>query len=117
MDSKTFFYHGKTSDGYNFTIAGRFQPMLENDQDPDVDVIMLGAALVGKEDHFNKKVGRSKAEGRMKSSGDTGRNYYGLYQETRPVNWFVGTETRVFTEVAQLNEALTRKGFMHKFNL
>jgi len=109
------FYHGKTSDGHRFTIAGQYQAMPVNDG--DVDVIMMGASLCSGIDNFAKKKGRVKAEGRMRSNGLTGKAHYSLYQETMPVGWFNEKRTQVFVEAAKLNEALTRKGFMSKFHL
>lgn len=116
-ENQVFFYHGKTTDGYKFTIAGRFQPMLENDQDTDADVIMLGISLCGEDDQFTKKLGRMKAEGRMKSKSTLGRTYFSLYDQTRPLNWFEDQKGKVFVEAAQLNDVLKRKSLMRKFNL
>jgi len=116
-EEPTYYYHGQTSDGYRFTIAGRFQPMLENDLDKDVDVIMMGISLCSRTESFVKKLGRMKAEGRMKSKSTHGRTYYSLYSETRPLNWFVEEKTKNFIEAAALNAALTRAGLMRKFNL
>jgi len=118
IDSEeVFFYHGTTVDGYRFTIAGRFQPMMINDIDREADVIMLGISLCGKCDQFAKKLGRMKAEGRMKSKSIVGRSYFSLYQETRPLNWFAEQKGKVFVEAAQLNNVLNRTKLMRKFNL
>lgn len=114
---EVLFYHGESNDGYRFTIAGRFQPMLENDVDTDLDVIMLGISLCGDRDQFAKKTGRIRSEGRMKSKGMHGRSYFSLYQETRPLNWFKGQEQKVFMEAAQINSALSRTQLMRKFHL
>ena len=113
----TLFYHGVTNDGYRFTIAGRFQPMLWEAQDPDQDVIMLGISLCSKCNQFVKKLGRIRAEGRMKSKTMLGRTYFSLYQETMPLNWFADQKAKIFIEAAQLNSALSRKSLMRKFNL
>ena len=122
---EVFFYHGTSIDGYRFTIAGRFQPMLMNkefpygtyDPEKDQDVIMLGISLCGKCDQFAKKLGRMKAEGRMKAKSIVGRSYFSLYQETRPLNWFAEKKGKVFVEAAQLNNVLSRTKLMRKFNL
>ena len=114
---EVFYYHGQTTDGYRFTIAGRFQPMLDNDKDTDSDVIMFGISLCSGCDNFVKKLGRMKAEGRMKAKSIVGRTYFSLYEETRPLNWFEEQKTKVFIEAAQLNSALSRVGLMRKFNL
>lgn len=115
--TKTLFYHGKTVDDYRFTIAGQFTSLPINGDDQDIDTIRLGASLCSSEDMFEKKVGRVKAEGRMKSNHPFGRNYYSLYRELKPTNWFKDQEIKVFIEAAVINEKLTRKGFMSKFSL
>jgi len=109
------YYHGKTSDGYRFTIAGRYQNMLAHTD--SIDVIMIGASLCSNNDNFAKKTGRDKAKGRLKSNGTIGKSYYSLYQETKPLGWFEEKRIEIFIVAAKLNEALTRKGFIHKFNL
>jgi len=115
METDIFYYHGKTNDGYRFTIAGRFQELPENGGDSDV--IMLGISLCGKQDQFCKKLGRIRSAGRMKSKSILGRTYFSLYQETMPLNWFAETKGKVFVEAAQLNNALSRTSIMRKFNL
>lgn len=112
---EVFFYHGTTVDNYRFTIAGRFQELPDNGGDSDV--IMLGIALCGRCDQFAKKLGRMKAEGRMKSKSIVGRTYFSLYQETQPLNWFAEHKGKVFVDAAQLNNALNRTSLMRKFNL
>ncbi len=114
---ETLFYHGRTADGYRFTIAGRYQDLMPNAIKPEIDVIMMGVSLCSRTENFVKRLGRMKAEGRMKSKDQHGRTCYSLYNETRPLNWFVETKSRTFVEIAQLNEALTRTGLMRKFNL
>ena len=109
------YYHGKTSDGHRFTIAGQYQAMPVNDG--DLSVIMMGASLCSSSDNFAKKFGRVRAEGRLKSRGIKGKSHYSLYEETKPANWFEEKKTQVFVEAAKLNEALTRTGMMNKFHL
>ncbi len=111
------YYHGKTNDGYRYTIAGRFQPLMENDTDTNSDVIMLGISLCGEKDQFCKRFGRIRATGRMKSKSTLGRTYFSLYEETKPLNWFAEEKGKVFVAAAQLNNALNRIGIMRKFNL
>ena len=115
MEPEIMYYHGKTTDGYRFTIAGRFQELPENGG--DADVIMLGISLCGAMDQFAKKLGRIRAAGRMKSKSILGRTYFSLYQETMPLNWFAEQKGKVFVEAAQLNNALSRNSIMRKFNL
>ncbi len=61
---ETLFFHGKTTDGRRFTIAGKFtqRGLIIKD-----DILILGASLCSKNDCFVKKVGRYKAEGRLGS--------------------------------------------------
>jgi hypothetical protein len=115
METDIMYYHGRTNDGYRFTIAGRFQELPENGGDSDV--IMLGISLCGAGDQFAKRLGRIRAAGRMKSKSILGRTYFGLYQETMPLNWFADKKGRVFVEAAQLNNVLSRASIMRKFNL
>ena len=117
MENKTLFYHGKTIDGHRFTIAGRFEPMPKDGIDQDIDVIQLGAALCSLEDQFVKKLGRKKAEGRMRSSSIKGHNYYSLYQTTRPQGWFEGKEIDTFIKVAKDHELIRSSEFKINFHL
>jgi len=114
IKGEVLYYHGRTSDGYRFTIAGKYEASSDDDQ---IDIIIVGVSLCSKKDQFVKRTGRLKAEGRMKSHGLHGRSYFNLYDESRPLNWFKGHEVRLFVEKARLTEALTRNGFIHKFNL
>jgi hypothetical protein len=57
MDNVLFF-HGKTIEGRRFTVAGK----------PVDGDILLGISICSSQDQFIKKVGRAKANGRMKSS-------------------------------------------------
>ena len=54
------FYHGITSDGVRFTIAGTYVP--------NPQLFDLGISLCSNRDPFVKKYGRDKAEGRLKKS-------------------------------------------------
>jgi hypothetical protein len=118
METDIFYYHGKTTDGHRFTIAGRFQTLIENEINSDgADVLMLGISLCGEQDQFAKRLGRIRSAGRMKSKRILGRTYFSLYEETRPLNWFAEKKGKVFVEAAQLNNALSRSSIMRKFNL
>jgi hypothetical protein len=57
MDNVLFF-HGETLEGRRFTVAGK----------PAEDHLILGIAICGTKDQFIKKVGRAKANGRLKAS-------------------------------------------------
>ena len=116
MEEKTLFYHGETTDGYRFTIAGRFEPMPRG-EDQDVDVIQLGTSLCTPDDQFVKKLGRQKAEGRMKSSSIKGHSYFSLYGETKPQGWFEDKELNVFIEIVKTYDTLNSSLFKQHFHL
>lgn len=118
MEREILFYHGKTIDGYRFTIAGQFSPMPKNGNDRDIDVIRLGASLCSLKDQFVKKLGRKKAEGRMNSEAIIkGRSYYNLYGETRPQGWFEGKEIDTFIKAAKDYELMSSSEFKINFHL
>lgn len=115
-DEKIYFYHGYTTNGYRFTVAGKFESAADDDL---IDIITLGVSLCSRIDQFCKKTGRVKAQGRMKSSGVHGKDYHSLYPDTtvRPKNYFIGQETKVFLETVMPIEGLTREEFMKRFRL
>lgn len=118
MKKKTLFYHGKTIDGYRFTIAGQYSPLPKNSIDQDIDVIILGAALCTPEDQFVKKLGRQKAEGRMNSEVKfDGRSHHNLYDKTLPQNWFKGKELGIFLKLAKDYELMRSSEFKKSFHL
>ena len=61
----TLFYHGTTSEGMRFTIAGVYEPNLK-----------LGLSLCAKNDIFCKKTGRIRAEGRVKQKRDNSKGLF-----------------------------------------
>jgi hypothetical protein len=63
------FFHGKTTDGHRFTIAGKFN---------DEQFLTLGAAICSGRDPFVKKVGRYKASGRIATHGNKGHKVVAL---------------------------------------
>jgi hypothetical protein len=69
----TLYYHGTTAEGLRFTIAGSFEPELK-----------LGLSLCVKEDNFNKKIGRMRAEGRLKKQNKDEHGYVTLPIQTNP---------------------------------
>ena len=118
MENKTLFYHGKTIDGYRFTIAGRFSPFPKNGIDQDIDVILLGASLCSPEDQFVKKLGRTKAEGRMNSEATIkGRTYYSLYSKSSSQDWFKGAELNTFLNMVEDYELMRSSEFKSSFHL
>lgn len=110
-ENEILIFHGKTSDGRRFTIAGQYYSTMENDEN---DVIRLGVALCSAQDAFVKVVGRKKAEGRIFAKGCKGKAYYSLLHLNGGIK---GNEIKIFIEAVKRNEYLTTKGFMHKFCL
>jgi hypothetical protein len=61
---KTMFYHGTTTDGRRFTIAGSLSE--------EFKTLKLGIAICGTKELFVKKLGRVKAESRLLGSAKRG---------------------------------------------
>jgi len=106
MEKKVLFYHGKTTDGRRFTVAGKFDG---KDKDAHINI---GIALCSEKDQFVKKLGRIKAEGRMnqkvshEGSGRHSLYLYDFYKTETVLNWFVGKELQAFLEVAKDMETI-----------
>ena len=83
--NKTLFYHGTTSDGLKYTIAGVYEtPTL----------LRLGISLCTARDSFVKKLGRVRAEGRLKSKSKFGNGPFTLAavpEKGKEINTFVVT--------------------------
>lgn len=110
-ENQILFFHGKTSDGRRFTIAGQYYSTMENGQN---DIIRLGASLCSEEDMFIKRIGRMKAKGRISAKGPKGKSYVNLLHLNGTIE---GNEINIFIEAVKKNEYLTTKGFMFKFAL
>ena len=110
--NNTLFYHGKTTDGNRFTIAGKYEG----------DVLRLGISVCSKKDQFRKKLGRVRSQGRLNCNcnikgkrniflysdnpiTEKHRNENGMFSE----NYFKGKETKIFVETGIYFESLTRK--------
>jgi hypothetical protein len=120
-EQQTYYYHGYTTDGYRFTIAGQYRELGYEFSDkvtkPEIDVIILGISICSNNDNFNKKLGRIRAKGRMMSKGHYGSTHVSLYSETKPLNWFKDQESKVFVESVNFASSTTRNLLMEKFNL
>jgi hypothetical protein len=110
-ENQILLFHGRTSDGRRFTIAGQYYSTMENGEN---DIIRLGAALCSESDSFVKKTGRKKAEGRIFARGPKGKSYFNLLHLNGAIT---GNEINIFIEAAKKHEYLTVKGFMYKFAL
>lgn len=101
------FFHGKTTDGRRFTIAGKFTR-----KSPLHSIkLLLGASLCSNNDCFIKKVGRYKAEGRLESTNTKGKLKLKEFEfiEDKPISSFNSA-------VSTFNN-LNSKDFQVKFNL
>lgn len=113
------YFHGKTADGYRYTIAG-----VVKDED-----LHMGVAICSEKDQFSKKIGRKISTGRVLNQKDTrtGRNLISLYSDTLvneyhkdtgfPENYFVGIETKVFTDFVKHFNHLKQKGLQLEFGI
>ena len=128
----TLFYHGTSVDGRRFTLAGQYD--LEGPRSPE---ILLGIAICSPSDQFCKRVGRKKAEGRLKSEYFKGSTLSSMYSQrffipegsiTRDLNgksnieafdenWFIGKEIDTFVELGQMFEQYTFEELKEEFNL
>jgi hypothetical protein len=121
---RTLFYHGTTTDGRKFTIAGKYVDLCNiNFIDPksksdDIDCINFGLSLCSKNDQFNKKIGRNKAEGRMNSvSSPKGKSHFELYGFEENENYFKGQEIDIFIKACSNFDTMNSKQLRRIFNL
>lgn len=123
MKNETLFFHGTSIDGRRFTIAAEFKKDRTNNDD-----LFLGIAICSKDDQFVKKIGRKKAEGRLRSEGFKGctltslysGRYFSKYQTGMGgflENWFVGRELEIFVGLCHEFEQYTFKELKIEFNL
>jgi hypothetical protein len=116
---KTMYYHGVTSDGRRFTLAGE---LLADEAD-----LNLGIAICGTKENFIKKVGRIKAEGRLKSHNYGGRQLRSLYGwefgifakdgSTLSPDYFVGKEIAIIMYIGAELSKLSSRDLKKQFNL
>jgi hypothetical protein len=99
--SKTLFFHGITVDGSNFTTAG----IVDN------ETLYVGVSVCGNRDHFCKRTGRVRAEGRAKQH-DGGR---GKYRFPRVVD--AKNSIAEFVSFSKGVAALKKKDLFNSFNL
>jgi hypothetical protein len=103
---ETLFFHGKTTDGRRFTIAGKFT---QKGKILKKNVLLLGASLCSRNDCFIKKVGRYKAEGRLMSVHNKGKVMYPVLVIDNQIQVFIQTAMN-FTSVDSIS-------FQRQFNL
>jgi hypothetical protein len=109
------YFHGTTTDGYRFTIAGVIE-------DPHLN---LGISVCSGRDQFRKSQGRKIADERLLSQRNTrgiGKFQIHLYNdvpvETSPEkDYFVNNEFKTFTELVAAFNTLPKKSVLRIFNL
>ena len=113
------YFHGKTTDGYRYTISG----VIKNDD------LHMGVSICSERDQFSKKIGRKISTGRVlnQRGGSTGRHLVSLYSDILvneyktdsgfSENYFVGVETKVFTDFVKHFNHLTQKGLQQEFGI
>ena len=124
MEKDVLFYHGKTSDGYRFTIASAIV------DDGIIDNLVTGVALCSKQDQFVKKTGRNKAKGKLLSTADKGKRKISLYTDTFESikeeitgnpnfekDWFHGIEMKVFIMYAKSFDYFSKNQLKDYFSL
>lgn len=119
---EVLFYHGVTTDGYRFTLAGRY--LVKSDE--SMAYLVTGISVCSKEDHFVRKTGRLKAQGRSYSRSIKGSLTASLYSHTdftadKPhasfsKNWFKGKEISVFNQFAKKLEMMNKKEVLEKYH-
>jgi hypothetical protein len=107
MSNKTLFYHGFTDDypGQHFTMAGTFEK--------ETNLLKLGVSVCSLRDQFEKKLGRIRAEGRMKAKfGTRGTAWFKLEQ---PVE--AGKEVATFLGIVSEYSHDWTEAILDDFNL
>ena len=99
--SKTLFFHGTTVDGSKFTTAGIVKD----------ETLSVGVSVCGNRDHFSKKIGRIRAEGRAKQH-DGGRGKY-IFPKAVDVKNSIAEFVAFSKDIASLE----RKDIFTSFNL
>lgn len=100
---KTLFFHGVTTDGYHFTVAGIIKPrtLLK-------PVLKIGISICSVKDTFNKKRGRLISEGRLLCDK---KDVKGVM--TTSVKNSKDTIKNFLSVVSPFNE-MTRRDLLHK---
>jgi len=115
------YFHGKTTDGYRFTIAGVI----------DRGYLNMGISLCSKRDNFAKSKGRAIATERVLSERNwrsIGKAAYNLhiikssfYDPSDGASdfrtYFIGHEFGVFTEIVANFNDISKKNILKIFNL
>jgi len=123
MEQKKFFYHGKSINGYRFTIAGLFYSNINYPED-----LSLGISLCSLSDNFVKKIGRDRSLGRAMSSSSKGRIINSLYSPDSfslfmtgkggfSEDWFINNELPPFLYFCEELENLSSAELKTYFNL
>lgn len=120
MENKIYFYHGTTTDGRRFTLAGRYEIPSDNHAE-----LIIGLSICSKRDQFIKKLGRVRSQGRSLSNDNFGKFKINLYSSsvimpdpsTKNKDWFVGKEIFTFISIAKSFNNITARQLIKRFNL
>ena len=114
---EVMYFHGTTTDGYRFTIAGVIE-------DPHLN---LGIAICSGLDQFRKAKGRGIATERLlsqRNSKGVGKFQVHLYndvpkteQTTLDRDYFLNNGFKTFTDLVAAFNTLPKKGVLKIFNL
>jgi hypothetical protein len=115
----TYYFHGKTLDGYRYTIAGKYDT-----DDSYASELVLGISLCSANDHFRKDIGRVEASKRIEKAtiGIKQQTLYfqNLEKAAREVLGY-GPEDfsriKIFVTAASRYNLFKRKQLMKDFNL
>ena len=118
----TLFFHGITTDGYRFTIAGKFQI-----DSAGTEVLSLGVSICSKTDQFVRRWGRLRAEKRLNSGTYPGSVRHSLYGDRfvefkggnfgYAENWYKGREVEIFVYTAKLFNIFEFKSLKQYFGI
>jgi hypothetical protein len=114
---RVMYFHGKTTDGFRFTIAGLI----------DGAYLKMGISVCSGRDQFTRAKGRAIATERLLSQRNyklLGRDSLNLYSDvdnpsgiSLEKDYFVGYEFDVFTNQAAQYNRLGKHGLLKMFNL
>ena len=119
---KVMYFHGTTEEGCRYTIAGVIKG----------EDLKIGISICAEIDEFNKAKGRTIASGRVLNQRRNHKGYSAISLYTDDIdihnqfhekgdgfkkNYFVGQETKVFTEFVKNFNHFSRRELMSNFRL
>lgn len=101
MEDQIYYYHGKTVDGYRYTIAGYF---------PTEDILSTAIAFCSKKDQFCKAKGRLKALSKLEGGAKTGTFEFTSYPHGR-------SERQIFCAEMDSLKLLDKEAVFNMFHM